>query len=103
MPRASTPHPPLSRERVIEATVAVTDEPGVTAVSMRKVAERLGVEAMSLYHHVANNDAILDRDRRRRLRRDRAAGARPRLADGDAAAGHLGTRRALAPQQGARG
>ena len=60
MPRASTPHPPLSRERVIEAAVAVADERGVTAVSMRKVAERLGVEAMSLYHHVANKDAILD-------------------------------------------
>lgn len=60
VPRASTPRPPLSRERVIEAAVAVADERGVTAVSMRKVAERLGVEAMSLYHHVANKDAILD-------------------------------------------
>ena len=60
MPRASTPRPPLSRQRVIEAAVAVADERGVTAVSMRKVAERLGVEAMSLYHHVANKDAILD-------------------------------------------
>ena len=58
--RASTPRTPLSRERVIEAAVAVADERGVTAVSMRKVAERLGVEAMSLYHHVANKDAILD-------------------------------------------
>ena len=60
MPRASTPRPPLSRQRVIEAAVAVADERGVTAVSMRKVAERLGVEAMSLYHHVANKDAIVD-------------------------------------------
>lgn len=60
VPRASTPRPPLSRERVIEAAVAVADERGVTAVSMRKVAERLGVEAMSLYHHVANKEAVLD-------------------------------------------
>ena len=60
VPRASTPRQPLSRQRVIEAAVAVADERGVTAVSMRKVAERLGVEAMSLYHHVANKDAILD-------------------------------------------
>jgi len=60
VPRASTPRPPLSRQRVIEAAVAVADERGVTAVSMRKVAERLGVEAMSLYHHVTNKDAILD-------------------------------------------
>jgi AcrR family transcriptional regulator len=60
VPRASTPRPPLSRQRVIDAAVAVADERGVTAVSMRNVAERLGVEAMSLYHHVANKDAILD-------------------------------------------
>ncbi|MFI6813469.1 TetR/AcrR family transcriptional regulator [Nonomuraea sp. NPDC050328] len=52
--------PQLSRERVIEAAVAVADERGVTAVSMRNVATQLGVEAMSLYHHVANKDAILD-------------------------------------------
>ncbi|MEU8675276.1 TetR/AcrR family transcriptional regulator [Streptomyces sp. NPDC048560] len=38
----------------------VADERGVSSVSMRKVAEQLGVEAMSLYHHVANKDEILD-------------------------------------------
>ncbi|MDP4505843.1 TetR/AcrR family transcriptional regulator [Nonomuraea turcica] len=60
MPGTSTSRPSLSRQRVIEAAVAVADERGVAAVSMRNVAERLGVEAMSLYHHVANKDAILD-------------------------------------------
>ncbi|MEU0487092.1 TetR family transcriptional regulator [Streptosporangium sp. NPDC006013] len=45
---------------MIEAAVTVADERGVTAVSMRDVAERLGVEAMSLYHHVANKHTILD-------------------------------------------
>ncbi|MFC4057926.1 TetR/AcrR family transcriptional regulator [Planomonospora corallina] len=54
-PRAS-----LSRERVLEAAAHVADERGVAAVTMRKVAEHLGVEAMSLYYHVANKDEILD-------------------------------------------
>ena len=51
---------PLTRDAVLRAAVAVADEEGVVALSMRKVAARLGVEAMSLYHHVANKDAILD-------------------------------------------
>ncbi|MGP3633093.1 TetR/AcrR family transcriptional regulator [Streptomyces sp. 24-1644] len=50
----------LSRELVLQAAVRVADERGVASVSMRKVAEQLGVEAMSLYHHVANKDEILD-------------------------------------------
>jgi len=44
----------------MEAAVAVADEGGVAAVTMRKVAERLGVEAMSLYYHVSGKDEILD-------------------------------------------
>ena len=51
---------PLSRERVIDAAVQVADAGGVAMVTMRRVAEQLGVEAMSLYHHVANKDVILD-------------------------------------------
>ena len=42
------------------AAVAVADRGGLGAVSMRNVARELGVEAMSLYHHVANKDALLD-------------------------------------------
>lgn len=57
---ARSPRPPLSRDGVLAAAVALADEDGVSAVSMRRLAERLGVEAMSLYHHVANKDAILD-------------------------------------------
>ncbi|MDT0167273.1 TetR/AcrR family transcriptional regulator [Actinotalea sp. AC32] len=53
------PRTPLTRERVIAAAVAVADDHGVAAVSMRKVAERLGVEAMSLYHHVHDKDAVV--------------------------------------------
>ncbi|MDH4117780.1 MAG: TetR/AcrR family transcriptional regulator C-terminal domain-containing protein [Acidimicrobiia bacterium] len=51
---------PLSRDRVLAATVELADESGIEAVTMRKVAERLGVEAMSLYHHIANKEALLD-------------------------------------------
>ncbi|MEE1622398.1 TetR/AcrR family transcriptional regulator [Zafaria sp. J156] len=51
---------PLSRERVVEAAVAVADRGGLAAASMRGVAAELGVEAMSLYHHVAGKDALLD-------------------------------------------
>lgn len=58
--RPRTPRTSLSRERVLQAAVRVADERGVGSVTMRKVAEHLGVEAMSLYHHVANKDEILD-------------------------------------------
>ena len=57
---ASAPRPPLSRERVLRAAIALADEGGIEALSMRKLARELGVEAMSLYNHVANKDAILD-------------------------------------------
>ena len=51
---------PLSRERVLAAAIEVADRGGVEAITMRRVAQELGVEAMSLYHHVPNKDAILD-------------------------------------------
>ncbi|WAZ26036.1 TetR/AcrR family transcriptional regulator [Streptomyces cinnabarinus] len=51
---------PLSRERVIRTAVAVADEKGSAALTMRAVAEPLGVEAMSLYHHVKGREDILD-------------------------------------------
>jgi AcrR family transcriptional regulator len=50
----------LSRERVLEAALAVVDREGLDAISMRRVGDELGVEAMSLYHHVANKAAMLD-------------------------------------------
>lgn len=52
--------PGLSRRRVVEAAVAVADRSGLGAVSMRKVGAELGVEAMSLYHHVAGKEDLLD-------------------------------------------
>jgi AcrR family transcriptional regulator len=54
------PRRPLSRERVVLEAVALADENGVGALTMRRLAERLLVEPMSLYHHVANKDEILD-------------------------------------------
>jgi AcrR family transcriptional regulator len=50
----------LNRERVLRAAVAFADEHGIASVSMRKLGEALGVEAMSLYNHVANKDELLD-------------------------------------------
>lgn len=51
---------PLSRDRVLRASLAVADAGGFHSLSMRKVAAKLGVEAMSLYNHVANKEDILD-------------------------------------------
>ncbi len=51
---------PLSRERVLETAVGLADAGGIAALTMRKLAAELGVEAMSLYHHVTNKDEILD-------------------------------------------
>jgi TetR/AcrR family tetracycline transcriptional repressor len=50
----------LSRERVVEAAIQVMDAEGLEAVSMRRVAREVGVEAMSLYHHVRDKDDLLD-------------------------------------------
>jgi AcrR family transcriptional regulator len=54
------PRTPLSRERVLRAAIALADERGIESVSMRKLGQALGVEAMSLYNHVSNKDEILD-------------------------------------------
>jgi AcrR family transcriptional regulator len=51
---------PLSRERVLQSALAFADEHGLAALTMRKLGELLGVEAMSLYNHVANKDQLLD-------------------------------------------
>lgn len=51
---------PLKRDRILRAAVGLADEGGIESVSMRKVGQQLGVEAMSLYNHVANKDEILD-------------------------------------------
>ncbi|MDP9073860.1 MAG: TetR/AcrR family transcriptional regulator C-terminal domain-containing protein [Actinomycetota bacterium] len=57
---ATEPRSPLSSERVRRAAVAFADEHEIASLSMRKLGEVLGVEAMSLYNHVANKDELLD-------------------------------------------
>jgi AcrR family transcriptional regulator len=57
---ATKPRSPLSRERVLLAAVALADEHGIASLSMRRLGDVLGVEAMSLYNHVANKDELLD-------------------------------------------
>jgi len=54
------PREPVTRERAILAAIDVADAGGIGEVTMRRIADALGVEAMSLYHHVPNKDAILD-------------------------------------------
>jgi AcrR family transcriptional regulator len=51
---------PLSRERVLRAAVALADRGGIESLTMRRLGEAVGVEAMSLYNHVASKDALLD-------------------------------------------
>lgn len=50
----------LTRARVLESAVALADREGLGALTMRSLARELGIEAMSLYHHVANKEDLLD-------------------------------------------
>ncbi|MFD4597176.1 TetR/AcrR family transcriptional regulator C-terminal domain-containing protein [Streptomyces sp. NPDC058464] len=54
------PRVPLSRPRVLDAAVALADDGGVDALSMRRIAQALGVVPMALYKHVANKNELLD-------------------------------------------
>jgi AcrR family transcriptional regulator len=61
MPARVTPtRPRLSRERVLQGAVAVADAGGIASLTIRSLATELGVKPMSVYHHVANKDEILD-------------------------------------------
>lgn len=57
---AAQPRTPLSKRRVLGAAVALADEGGVDALSMRRIAQSLGVVPMALYKHVANKNELLD-------------------------------------------
>lgn len=56
----TVPQIPLSRERILLAAIRLADEGGIESLSMRKLAQDLGVQAMSLYNHVANKDDMID-------------------------------------------
>ncbi|MEU0542128.1 TetR family transcriptional regulator [Nocardia sp. NPDC005978] len=49
----------LTRAAIVDAAIAVADESGIDGISMRRIAERMGAGAMSLYRHVPNKDALL--------------------------------------------
>jgi AcrR family transcriptional regulator len=51
---------PLSRERVLAAAIRLADEGGLESLSMRKLGQEFGVEAMALYYHFANKDEVID-------------------------------------------
>ena len=51
---------PLSRDRVLRAAVGLADREGINALSMRKLGQEVGVEAMSLYNHVRNKEELLN-------------------------------------------
>lgn len=64
MASRSEPRPearaPLNRDLVLHAALALADEGGIEALTMRRLGQALGVEAMSLYNHVANKEDVLD-------------------------------------------
>ncbi len=56
----TSPRTSLTRDRVLRVAISLADEKGIESLSMRKLGQELGVEAMSLYNHVANKDDLLD-------------------------------------------
>jgi AcrR family transcriptional regulator len=58
-PSAKT-RPTLTRDRVVRAAVTLADQDGLDGLTMRRLGEAVGVEAMSLYHHVASKEDLLD-------------------------------------------
>ena len=60
MPTAASQRLPLSRERVLECAVAIADESGLAALTIRTLAQSMGTKPMSLYYYVANKEEILD-------------------------------------------
>ena len=57
---ATQPRTPLTKERVLHAAVALAERNGIEAMTMRKLADELGVGAMTLYYHVPNKEQLLD-------------------------------------------
>jgi AcrR family transcriptional regulator len=70
------PQQALSLDRIVEAGIAIADADGLAALSMARLAERLGCATMSLYRHVSNKDELLV------FMMDAAPGAPPELPDG---------------------
>src|SRR5688500_17985390 len=64
MAAQTEPRLPLSRDRILQAALELVDQGGIESLTMRQLGQALGVEAMSLYHHVADKvdarDGLLD-------------------------------------------
>jgi AcrR family transcriptional regulator len=58
--REAAPRVPLSRDRILRTALGLADEHGLEWLSMRKLGQALGVEAMALYHYVENKEALID-------------------------------------------
>ena len=59
-PTAAPTRLPLSRDRVLDAALTLADEGGIESLTMRRLGQSLGVEAMAVYYHVANKDRVID-------------------------------------------
>ena len=59
MPQRKRTRQPLTRGRILDVAVDLADREGLTAVTMRRLGQALGVEAMSLYKHVPDKEAVL--------------------------------------------
>src|SRR5437879_199769 len=57
---STEPRVPLSRDRILRAALELADEGGIESLTMRKLGQVLGFEAMSLYNHVANKNDLID-------------------------------------------
>ena len=60
MPKGPSGRGRLDRDQIVRAGVALADQGGLEALSMRRLGQELQVEAMSLYKHVANKEALID-------------------------------------------
>ncbi len=60
MATETEPRLPLNRDRILQAALELADEGGIESLTMRKLGQTLGFEAMSLYNYVANKDDLLD-------------------------------------------
>src|SRR5664279_704100 len=89
MTDAAEPRVRLNRDRVLRVAVALADSGGIESLTMRKLGVELGVEAMSLYNHVANKADLLDGMIDVVFAGDRPSDRRFRLADSHAPAGDV--------------
>src|SRR5256714_6916916 len=59
-PRSTAAQAPLSSERIARAALELSDREGIEGLSMRRVAQKLGVTPMALYFHFRNKDELID-------------------------------------------